>query len=138
MWNPDHDGITHINVYSKGRTALGRLLSNFADTPFRIPLMGTFGSVEAFWYWTITGDDTVRHLHGYKAKQIGSKLPRKRPPPTKRELKIAYRAKLNKHWYLKSCLQSNKLPLAHYYVYGGKVVEPKQWQWTASLWTELF
>lgn len=28
--NPEEDGITHINIYSKGSTELGRLLSNFA------------------------------------------------------------------------------------------------------------
>lgn len=28
-YHPDTDGITHINVYSKGRTELGRRLSNF-------------------------------------------------------------------------------------------------------------
>lgn len=29
--NPDEDGRTHINIYSKGGTELGRLLSNFAQ-----------------------------------------------------------------------------------------------------------
>lgn len=36
MINPLEDGITHINVYSKGATELGRLLTNFAHTPLHI------------------------------------------------------------------------------------------------------
>jgi len=34
MINPEEDGITHINIYSKGKTDLGRMLSNFAKLPF--------------------------------------------------------------------------------------------------------
>lgn len=30
QYSPIDDGVTHINVYSKGRTKLGRDLSNFA------------------------------------------------------------------------------------------------------------
>ena len=48
---PENDGIDHINVYSKGKTVLGRALSNFSYSRIRIPFLGTFLSVEAFWYW---------------------------------------------------------------------------------------
>jgi hypothetical protein len=48
---PSEDGVTHINVYSRGNTELGRLLSNFAHTPFSHPEFGEFASVEGFWYW---------------------------------------------------------------------------------------
>jgi hypothetical protein len=43
---PSEDGVTHINVYSRGNTELGRLLSNFAHTPFSHPEFGEFASVE--------------------------------------------------------------------------------------------
>lgn len=49
--NPELDGIDHINVYSQGKTKLGRLLSNFANTPFEIPGLGRFQSVESYWYY---------------------------------------------------------------------------------------
>lgn len=133
-WNPEEDGITHINVYSKGHTLLGRTLSNFAATSFRIPFMGEFCTVEGFWYWIMTGDNSLREMEGWEAKQEGRKLPRKRVCPTKRELSIAYRAKLRSYPKLREALKENKLPLAHYYVYGGKIVEPKEWQWTVDLW----
>ena len=49
--NLEDDGITHINVYSKGATALGRALSNFARIPVMVVPNGRFESVEAYWYW---------------------------------------------------------------------------------------
>lgn len=39
-YTPDNDGITHINLYSKSRTVLGRQLSNFAHSPFKHPKYG--------------------------------------------------------------------------------------------------
>ena len=49
--NLEDDGVTHINVYSKGATALGRALSNFARIPVVVVPNGRFESVEAYWYW---------------------------------------------------------------------------------------
>lgn len=49
MFEPKNDGIDHINVYSGGATELGRLLTNFAHTPFENEY-GKFESVEGFWY----------------------------------------------------------------------------------------
>jgi hypothetical protein len=52
--DPAEDGITHINIYSKG-TSLGRFLSNFA--PYKIPYHGVvLGSVEALWYYLKVAD----------------------------------------------------------------------------------
>lgn len=136
-----NDGIDHINVYSKGKTELGRLLSNFAHTPFRIPFMGNFQSVEGFWYWYLTGNEHLRRLHGFIAKQIGKnsnlKFKHKETNFPKRVLRIAYRAKLKYHPKLKQMLLENNLPLSHYYVYSGKIVEPKRFEWTAKLWEEF-
>ena len=33
MYKPKDDGITHINIYSQGKTQLGRFLSNFEPSP---------------------------------------------------------------------------------------------------------
>ena len=131
------DGIDHINVYSQGKTELGRKLSNFAWTPFEIPGLGRFESVESYWYATITGVDALRSLVGYQAKKFGIRYPVIRSHPTKEELKIAYLAKLDAHPMIKEMLIQNNLPLKHYYIYGGKAMEPKQWQWTVTLWEEI-
>lgn len=136
-FDPSKDGIDHINVYSKGKTELGRLLSNFADTSFELPDKGSFRTVEGFWYWTMTGRDELRNLLGWECKSKGRELENVRTHPTKEELKEAYLAKLEAHPDIKLRLMFNSLPLAHYYVYNGKVVEPQEWQWTAKLWEEI-
>lgn len=135
--DPTYDGVAHINVYSKGRTELGRLLSNFAYTPFTIPFLGMFNSVEGFWYYILTGNNVCRALSGWQAKDIGRKLPIIREVPTKRELKIAYKAKMKYNPIVRQGLLLNDLPLVHYYVYGDKIVVPEEWQWTATLWEEI-
>jgi hypothetical protein len=134
---PEYDGIDHINVYSKGKTQLGRLLSNFADTPFQLPVKGWFACVEGFWYWTITGDEQLRYTSGWQSKKIGESLPKLREHPTEMELLEAYEAKLDANSTIERLLNQTDLPLTHYYVYGGKVVEPKEWQWTALLWNNF-
>src|SRR6267142_491835 len=130
----ENDGIDHINVYSKGRTRLGRLLSNFAWTPFDHPEYGYFKTVEGFWYWIITGKDEFRYLPGYKCKEKGKKEINIREYPNKEELKIAYKYKLQFNPEIYDLLKENKLPFEHYYVYGNKKIKAIEWEWTAKLW----
>ena len=149
MYNPEEDGITHINVYSKGKTELGRRLSNFAHTPFTLLFhitkdnysshqQLTFQSVEGYWYWLLTGDKELLKLYGFKAKQYGkSKWNAKVEPVTKEQLSTAYWQKLKEHPGIWKMLRYNELPLVHYYVFGGKVIVPKEFQWTAELWNEI-
>jgi hypothetical protein len=70
---PEEDGITHINIYSKGKTKIGRILSNFHTAPFTHIKHGKFSSVEGYWYWLKTNKQHVefRYTDGYKAKQLG-------------------------------------------------------------------
>jgi hypothetical protein len=135
--NPEKDGIDHINVYSKGKTRLGKRLSNFQLGYFTIPFLGTFASVEGFWYWCITKDERCKELYGFEAKRVGKELPKVGEPPSKRLLKIAYKAKIAWNPILKKELQESTLPFTHYYAYGGKVVCPKEFLWTGELWNEI-
>lgn len=137
IYNPKNDGIDHINVYSKGQTNLGRTLSNFAFSPFRIPFMGKFRSIEGFWYWCGTKNEKLRELYGFEAKKVGRSLFKVANWPDKRLLKIAYKAKLKSHPILKQRLKEESLPFVHYYIYGDKVVVPKEFTWTADLWNEI-
>ena len=50
MINPKQDGISHVNIYSQGKTELGRMLSNFYHYQV-ITKDGNFTSVEGYWYW---------------------------------------------------------------------------------------
>lgn len=136
MINPETDGIDHINVYSKGKTELGRLLSNFAYTPFKYNGV-KFASVEGFWYWWITEQDSLKDLYGIRAKTEGRKYPPIRLEPRKDQLEVVYYAKLRDNPHIVDLLVESELPLTHYYVYRGKKVPVEKYEWTARLWEEI-
>lgn len=135
MINPNDDGVTHINVYTKGKTELGRLLSNLAATPFTHPIYGEFKCVEGFWYMYTTGNTKFQTMDGWTAKREGNKLPRIQEMDPE-ELKAVYKYKLKANPDLAKLLLTNTLPLEHYYVYEGKVVSNK-YTWTAKLWETI-
>ena len=126
-WDPEQDGITHINIFTRGKTPLGRFLTNLAHSPFTHPEFGTFACVEGFWYWLSTGKkhDMLRDLLGFEAKAQGKKLEKVELAPGEFEqcIKEAITAKLRAHPAMLNKLIDSTLPLAHYYVYYGKVVE---------------
>jgi len=124
MLNPSGDGITHVNVYSKGKTELGRLLSNFARTPFELKDHGKFESVEGYWYWLGCKNDRLRTLSGFAAKQQGRLLKAadwNNEPEFKACIQRAIKAKLEAHPRINELLKANSLPLVHYYVFGSVV-----------------
>lgn len=141
---PEDDGKTHINVWSMGKTELGRLLSNFAHTPFDHYKYGHFASVEAFWYWLCTGKkhQELRSLHGFDAKKVGRALAAEAEQggiPViidhfQCEIKSAILAKIDQNSKVKAMLKASTLPLSHYYVWGKspdiRVTYPKQHAWT--------
>lgn len=152
-FNPAEDGITHINIYSKGKTELGRLLSNFAYTPFELTIYGKFASVEAYWYWLLLYDGgahpqgetkKLRTLHGFAAKKFGKSLISKYLKDTqftdhsevfKRKIKVALKAKLDCNPDIKKQLIESTLPLTHYYVFNGKVKEAG-YEWQVEWWEQ--
>lgn len=129
------DGKDFINVYSRGDTTLGRILSNFALTPFTY-LGKTYNSVEGFWYTTTTGKD-FSNLSGVLAKIKGRQAPHKFVHPTEKVLLQVYRSKLRDNPYISKWLLENELPFAHFYVMYGKRVSADKFLWTADLWRKL-
>ena len=134
--NPLEDGVTHINVWSKGKTALGRMLSNFAHTPFKHPVHGFFASMEAYWYWCATGrsHDELRRLYGASAKTMGLKFDNVPWDPTEFHETICegIRCKIEQTIELRQMLRDSVLPLKHYFVYGARgdvVVDKPEHQW---------
>lgn len=141
-FQPEDDGVTHINVYSKGKTELGRLLSNFAHTPFEHYKHGHFSSVEAYWYWLSTGmrHDELRGLHGFDAKRVGTALHGDNGEITRVEIKNfnamikqAILQKIEQNPKLRDLLHYSDLPLTHYYVWGAgekyKITYPIKYAW---------
>lgn len=123
LLTPSNDGRTHINVYSKGRTALGRWLSNFAYSPFEHPSDGPFHSVEGYWYWlSCKGHperDDLRKLSGFAAKKRGRELHGvdwPDDPEFRNRIKTAIMLKMATRPDMVAKLKATNLPLTHYYV----------------------
>lgn len=123
------DGIDHINIYSKGKTEIGRWLSNFAYSPVQTE-HGWFDSLEGYWYWQTTLNDRLREVHGFPAKKLGKeseKIIEISDEVFKSKICKALDAKLKTRpkWVAEQC----NLPLKHYYEYGGKRVEKQEYNW---------
>jgi len=74
--DPNQDGVTHINIWIRGKTELGQMLSHFYELPFKHPYFGSFNSMEGFWHFiqNIERDDKLRSLSGMAAKNYGKSL----------------------------------------------------------------
>lgn len=142
---PDHkeDGRTHINIYSMGKTALGRKLSPFSFGRFDHPEHGSFCSLEGFYYYISTGmkENGLRRLSGVAAKKLGKKLPR----VENKDLDKMMREAVNYSWLASNIIDEliveqtieNKceiLPFVHYYVYNDVEIVPKGNPWLVEEW----
>lgn len=142
--DPALDGVTHINIYSQGKTSLGMQLSHFAHRPFCHSEHGLFASMEGYWYWLTRQDEDLRHLYGYKAKQLGQSLPiiKNWHPERFRQLVCEGNdAKLDRHPDIMKALVESTLPLEHYYAkfYGStlKVTKPSDSDWILAHFEEI-
>lgn len=135
MIDPKLDGVEHINIYSKGKTELGRLLTNFAHTPFVHSEYGHFESVEGFWYWLRNGKqhEELRTMYGFKAKEYGKQFESIGCATFQEDVKEAIRCKLRQNRNILKMLVNSSLPLEHYYWYGHienpKVYNLPQYKW---------
>jgi len=153
------DGVDYINVYSKGKTKLGQMLSNFYASNFTYK-GETFASVESFWYWhkmtqmnigyphdfgkrfTVEDIENVKTKQGYYAKKLFRDICGKKHKkwntdrfnPTMEELKEVYIAKLSDDPKILEELMKNKKPLTHYYDWGAKRTLVHKYLWTVELW----
>lgn len=142
MLKIEDDGKNHINIYSDGKTKLGRLLSNFNYDIIRTPNDGEFRSVEAYWYWMQTLDsrkDDLRGMHGSDAKDFGRKLRKKNPaqhnPLFRVKIMQALLAKVVNNPALVKMIVDNDLPFCHYYVMSGKLKEASaDNEWVLGCW----
>lgn len=141
--NDDMDGVNHINIYSKAETDLGRFLSNFSSHKV-ITNDGEFASIEGYWYWlNAQGSnrrEELRKVVGWEAKKVGREL--RAASWGKDELfkvKIAHAmlSKLILHPEIFKLFKESTLPFRHYYVYSGKIVEPKEGKWIVDFWEYL-
>lgn len=114
------DGETHINIYSKGHTKLGRMLSHFTESPFEHEEFGKFRSVEGFWFYVKSGmkHDELRTLHGFEAKKVGSTLSRVECANFMTLIEQANECKIRQNPEILEEFTKNHKPFLHYYSYG--------------------
>lgn len=142
MSEANQDGVTHVNIYSRGKTRVGRLASNFAKTPFNHPVHGYFASVEAAWYWwTAQGPrrDEIRAQCGWRAKRLGRDLGAEDWPtdPAHRQfIEECLQAKSRAHPEIVEGLREMNLPITHYYVFYGRVKPAWEEDWTHQWWAQ--
>lgn len=123
--DPDEDGVTHINVYTRGKTQLGRDLTNLSDIGFDHPRLGSFRCMEGLWYYGLTGycHDDLRTLNGFDAKRVGRKKIRRRQldeDQFREDIIAGLEARFEQNPDLKEALVNSHLPLLHYYCYFSK------------------
>lgn len=115
---PEEDGITHINAHPTSKIELGKLLSQWAHTPFIHPFYGPFTSIEGFWYWLRSSvrDDKLRYLSGKHAKGYGKVLPKNFYPEFWEDIHAAVWQKIIQNTNISQMLLDTTLPIRQYYV----------------------
>jgi hypothetical protein len=142
MFDPNNNGVDHINVYSQGNTGLGVFLSNWTRYPTILDDLGRFESIEGLWYWLSTKDDRLKSMSGFAAKKLGRSLPKLVTLPDdefKCIIKQAIKIKVVGGPQYFNFVDST-LPFSHYYVFSGKQVDAgHKWivEYLEQLRTEL-
>lgn len=120
-YGPATDGQTHINMYSKAKTSIGRRLTNMGDVPVTIDGAGTFRCMEGYWYWLSTGGacPALMKTNGYESKTLGKSLERVQVDNFQDKIKYALWKRFEQNPQFKQdFIDTGDLPLLHYYVYG--------------------
>lgn len=138
-FDPEEDGKTHINVFTRGRVKLGRDLSNFQECNIEHPYYGRFRTLEGLWHFLKTGcnQDLFRVLNGHDSRKKGKELETVHFTLFTKMFKLGMVEKLAKNPQLQHELISNTLPLVHYYNFGGAINVPKRHEWQIEFWQTL-
>ena len=135
--NPKLDGVSHINISSRGRTFLGRFLSHRTLCELNMP-EGRFLCVSAYWYHlTCKEDSRLSHVNGWETELLAaqlSPLPRKQQLPAaelQAKIKKALDAKIKWSEYWQEEFTESELPFLHYYLdaEGNVVDESRKYRW---------
>lgn len=113
------DGIDFINIYSRGKTQLGRKLSHFHKATFVHPYFGQFMSVEGLWYWLRCAErpDILRYKYGFQAKKLGYVYKPVWYSDFWEDIAGANYQKIIQNKDILEELKESTLPFKHYYVF---------------------
>lgn len=156
---PLKDGITHINVYTKGKTELGRMLSNLYNSPTTIVFQNdslTFKSLEGYWYFLVyyfyskEKDFSFCSYSGFEAKQQGQKIVKENKIETRlitttedflNLFKESLKLKVKQNKKILTLLTYSELPFFHYYFYGTeenpKIIYKDEYNWILDIFDEI-
>lgn len=116
------DGVEHINIDSRGKTELGRLLVHMEKSDFTHQVWGPFSSMEGFWGFVRNGGkgDQFRKVHGMAARRESKAMQTQRITDFEAIILEAnyFRAMANPR--LHQLLIESTLPFEHYYIFGEK------------------
>lgn len=132
---PEQDGNTHINIFSRGKTELGRFLSNFAHSPITTE-DGPFMSVEGYWYWLSNRNEQMRNVSGWNAKKTGRTYPKTiqlTEQEFQRKIREACWIKIHSNRHMLEVFKVSTLPFTHYYVFSG-FVKGAGYEWITDMW----
>ena len=154
LQHPSLDGVKHVNIYSGGKTQLGKALSNFAALGCGHNGLW-FASMEALWFYLQVRSRASKvellnltMLSGSAAKRTGLELCLKygRHPNESfhRDIFFGMISKLYNNQHLVSWITSgscSKLPFCHYY-WKGKESAPEitpvpQHNWQVQCWEQI-
>lgn len=120
-FNPNREGVDHININRNARSALGRLLHPASNLPLNHPEHGKFASLENFRMWINTGMSVMRlrHVPVNRAIEIAQTLPRGNVSAVAREdlLCEGLGFKIEQNEELAKLLRECKLPIVAYHVH---------------------
>lgn len=148
------DGLTHINIYSKGRTSLGRALTNMCLFTFEYNSL-TFHSVEQAWHYfkfininEVVAKAIMNMDDAYTIKKYAKPYNNEatalyvQSQEFRSLIKDVICTRLNSDNDLQLQLRNSHLPFEHYYSFGNditgyKVVdESDKYDWLIKIFTE--
>ncbi len=119
-FKPEDDGKTHINIFSRSKCQLGKMLSHFYPAEFHHPTYGIFANMECFWYYVSTGCkfEALRNLPAIKAKFMGRTMTRVPCDDFMEQIKFGNKLKIIQHSAILDLFRQSSLPFEHYYLFG--------------------
>lgn len=136
------DGVDHINIWDRGNTELGKLLSHSAALSFVHNIFGRFNTIESFWHYirSVERDDRIRTMSGLPLKRFSEKLQTVRVRNFKAIIMDANWQKVKQYPILVEELTDSTLPIECYYHYkreDGVRIRPNFSPWLIQGFTEI-
>ena len=137
MIDQTQDGVTHINIYSKGANWLGKFLSHRTLCELNMS-EGRFLCLAAYWYHlTCKEDSRLNRVHDWETELLAtqlSPLPKKQQLPAaelQAKIKKALDQKLKWSEYWKEEFTESTLPFLYYHLdaEGNVVDESRKYRW---------